>query len=307
MEVSWPGCPVGTYIHVRTLILIWSQMSNIDRWQKKLNKNLSQGRFQKCKIWLGISVSSIVDMHSSCELDWSGTHCVIFLSPTWRLSDTPDWPEWTATPNIRNVTRKWTYGPGSQNEESIMEILRMFDLFAVNAAFQPKRSSSTTTFITSSAKSAEEEPEQFIDKQVLTRYYGWWIKGTVIDYNQTEPLKKWMVSFEDCYNLQCNKKNDSWTTWLQLLWNETESITKLKSKSTIFVSNRWCSSVIGSKVKWASSIHRNYGGKADHAMVMCTWSWRLRAALLSRNACGLVSSQPRIRHNFDNKRSLYSG
>ena len=53
-----------------------------------------------------------------------------------------------------------------------MEILRMFDLFAVNAAFQPKRSSSTTTFITSSAKSAEEEPEQFIDKQVLTRYYG---------------------------------------------------------------------------------------------------------------------------------------
>ena len=31
------------------------------------------------------------------------------------------------------------------------------------------------------------------------------------------------------------------------------------------------------KVCWGPSIHRNINGKDDHAMVKCTWSWRLRA------------------------------
>ena len=45
----------------------------------------------------------------------------------------------------------------------------------------------------------------------------------------------------------------------------------------VFVSNRWRSSVIDARVRWGPSMHRNIKGKDDHALVSCTWSWRLRA------------------------------
>ena len=37
--------------------------------------------------------------------------------------------------NVKNVTGKWAHGEASQNAEKMLEVLRMFDLFAVNTAF----------------------------------------------------------------------------------------------------------------------------------------------------------------------------
>ena len=43
------------------------------------------------------------------------------------------------------------------------------------------------------------------------------------------------------------------------------------------VSNRWRSSVTQSKVRWGPSVHRSLSGKrSDHALVECTWKWRMR-------------------------------
>ena len=45
----------------------------------------------------------------------------------------------------------------------------------------------------------------------------------------------------------------------------------------VFVSKRWASSVTNCRVRWEPSIHRNtHGVKADHALLECTWKWRIR-------------------------------
>lgn len=49
----------------------------------------------------------------------------------------------------------------------------------------------------------------------------------------------------------------------------------------ILVSNRWKSSIESSTVKWGPSIHRNRTGKSDHALVDCTWKWRIRSVKIS--------------------------
>ena len=43
----------------------------------------------------------------------------------------------------------------------------------------------------------------------------------------------------------------------------------------ICVSNRWKSMMIGSKVKWGTSIHR-FGQKFDHSLLSAKWRWRTR-------------------------------
>ena len=45
----------------------------------------------------------------------------------------------------------------------------------------------------------------------------------------------------------------------------------------IMVSNRWLTSVQDASVKWGPSKHRNIHGKADHALVCCSWKWRLQS------------------------------
>ena len=43
------------------------------------------------------------------------------------------------------------------------------------------------------------------------------------------------------------------------------------------VSTRWISCVTHCKPRWGPSIHRSiHGEKNDHALVECTWSWRVR-------------------------------
>ena len=45
----------------------------------------------------------------------------------------------------------------------------------------------------------------------------------------------------------------------------------------IIVSNRWKSSINDCRPRWGPSIHRSLDGeKGDHALVGCTWKWRLR-------------------------------
>ena len=182
--------------------------------------------------------------------------------------------------NVKNITGKWAYGEASQNAEKMMTMLRQFDLFAVNTAFQSKRSSSNATFIKTTT--ATERYESSMDlsflsgREVSIRYHGKSIKGTVKNPDHSDSPdtenKKWNVTFEGGYSTKCSEK------WIL---NHTAK-TKLKRKRVqkqidyIFVSNRWRSSVTDVKVRWGPSIHRNIRGKDDHALVMCQWRWRLR-------------------------------
>lgn len=45
----------------------------------------------------------------------------------------------------------------------------------------------------------------------------------------------------------------------------------------ILVSNRWLTCVLDAGVRWRPSEHRNIYGRADHALVQCKFSWKIRS------------------------------
>ena len=50
-----------------------------------------------------------------------------------------------------------------------------------------------------------------------------------------------------------------------------------KQLDYIMVSTRWKSCVRSCEPKWGPSMHRNvHGHKGDHALLSCTWKWRIR-------------------------------
>ena len=155
-------------------------------------------------------------------------------------------------------------------------MLRMFDLFAVNTAFQPKKVTSNATFIQSVATNPSDANDmgQFIGRSVTSKYHGDWVDGVVSGSTLTDGKRLWTVEFDDSYTLLCGE------TWLRNHLKSTPSKRKRAERQIdyIFVSNRWRSSVTDAKVMWGPSIHRNKYGKDDHALVKCTWCWKLRSA-----------------------------
>ncbi len=82
-------------------------------------------------------------------------------------------------PNVKNVTGKWAHGEASQNAGKMIEVLRMFDLFAVNTAFQRKKSASCATFIKTAATISGKHDDLGLlyGRRVLTKYQGNWGKA----------------------------------------------------------------------------------------------------------------------------------
>ena len=180
--------------------------------------------------------------------------------------------------NVPKVTGKWAHGEASQNADKMIDLLRMFDMFAVNTAFQPKRNASNATFMRTLEKAEDDDnsldatESHLVGRKVSTKYQGTWVEGTVKGLDSVDALKKWVVVFEDGYSMRCSEE------WI--LKNRKLPCKRKRTQKQIdfiFVSNRWRSSVIDAKVRWGPSIHRNLYGKDDHALVVCTWSWRLRA------------------------------
>ena len=145
-----------------------------------------------------------------------------------------------------------------------MDMLRQFDLFAINTNFQAKHKSSNATFIKTTAVESYERYESYEDlgfltgKQVITRYHSNWIKSTVkaLDNSSTsnDEVKKWTVVFEDDYTMRCSER---WIIEHLVLKSKTKRKRIQKQIDYIFVSNRWRSSVMDAKVRWGPSIHRN--------------------------------------------------
>ena len=49
--------------------------------------------------------------------------------------------------NVHRCTGKWTAGKKSQNAETIICLMRLCDLFAINTIFQPKKHKSVDTYL----------------------------------------------------------------------------------------------------------------------------------------------------------------
>ena len=133
----------------------------------------------------------------------------------------------------------------------------MFDLFAVNTAFQPKRTSSNATYTKSAAVEANNaaDTDYLIGEKVRTKFFDKWFDGKVTGTVSTMPEepKRWSVCFEDNYTMKCSE--DWIMSHLKSAPNEQRKVEK--QIDYIFVSNRWRSSVTNAKTRWGPSTHRN--------------------------------------------------
>ena len=107
-------------------------------------------------------------------------------------------------------------------------------------------------------------------REVRAPYRGKSYHDTVTGTLSVEGKQRWMVRFEDGFSTRCSEK--ILREWLIPIDKEFV----YKQIDYIFVSSRWRSSAINCKVKWGPSIRRNKMGPADHALIECTWKWRVR-------------------------------
>ena len=162
------------------------------------------------------------------------------------------------------------------NADKIIEIMRMYDLYAANTHFEPKKGESPHTYLGPKPKGpcAQGDFGLHVGEQVSCRYKGRTVKGEVIAVEQgkddSEP-DEWSVLFEDGHLLKCGKRR------LRKLLAQAETPQAQKQIDHILVSNRWRSSVTDCRPCWAPSIHRSITGKrSDHALLGCSWKWRMR-------------------------------
>ena len=170
--------------------------------------------------------------------------------------------------NIHRCTGKWTAGSASPNADKIISLMRMFDLFATNTRFQPKKRKSTATYL--ACVEGAENSQRHLGRNVCARYKGKKYSGVVTGSSLAGGKPRWHVEFADGFKTKCTEPMlKRWLTPIK------KSLVK-KQLDYILISNRWASSVSDCKVRWAPSIHRNKVGPADHGLLMCKFKWRVR-------------------------------
>ena len=177
--------------------------------------------------------------------------------------------------NINNHTGKWVGGKPSKNAEKILELKRMYDLYAANTHFEPKQGQTVHTYL--KPKCTDENKRDdfglYVGERVKCKYKGNEIGGEVIavEEMQAEQDSKWTVKFDDGYTSKYGTKQ------LGRMLNRAPDCKRGRQIDYILVSNRWRSSITDSKPRWTPSIHRSITGcKSDHALVECKWKWRMR-------------------------------
>ena len=105
--------------------------------------------------------------------------------------------------HMKDLTGKWVYGKTSENAESIIDILRVHDLFAVNTNFHPKCDKSTTTHLSCTDKGNDGILE---GREVCAKYRGRDILGKLHHSMIKDSKKKWSVWFQDQYHTMFSEK-----------------------------------------------------------------------------------------------------
>lgn len=81
----------------------------------------------------------------------------------------------------------------------------------------------------------------------------------------------WKVRFADGYEEMYGEKK------LKKILVRQRRNMEGKQLDYILVSNRWLTCVLDASVRWGPSEHRNVYGRADHALVQCKFSWKIRS------------------------------
>ena len=68
---------------------------------------------------------------------------------------------------VENCTGKWGHGPASRNAGDVIDMMRLYDLCAINTYFQPRRNNNAT-FVAASKSSHY----QYVGRQVSAKYRG---------------------------------------------------------------------------------------------------------------------------------------
>ena len=150
--------------------------------------------------------------------------------------------------------------------------MRSHDLFAINTNYRKRQSPATYLHVV--AKGSDEPQggqDQRLGREVKVTWRGRERSGKVTkNFAGRYGEIKWRVKYEDGY--VATYTEDELEDILVIQDRETEG----RQLDYILVSNRWLTSVQDASVKWGPSEHRNIQGRADHALVCCSWLWRLQ-------------------------------
>ena len=163
-----------------------------------------------------------------------------------------------------------------------MQLLRLHELTAVNTLFPPRHGKEVHTYLHTAPQggctqggqdgaNAENDYGEYVGTQCKAKYKGKHINGKVKAVFGGKKSKRWIVQFDDGFVLRCGQKT------LKKLLIVTKKKQLGKQLDYILVSSRWQSCVRSCEPKWGPSMHRNiHGHKGDHALLACTWNWRIR-------------------------------
>ena len=112
---------------------------------------------------------------------------------------------------------------------------------------------------------------EYVGAYCKVKYHGKHVGGRVKAVFGGKKRKRWVIQFEDGFVVRCGEK----TLAKMLVVRKRKQIGK--QLDYIMVSSRWKSCVRSCAPKWGPSMHRNiHGQKGDHALLACTWQWRMR-------------------------------
>jgi hypothetical protein len=179
--------------------------------------------------------------------------------------------------NAQGRTGVYVGGQASANSDKIVQLLQRHDLVAANTLFTPKKFASVHTFLQTKRKDMEtdmqDDCDEYVGRAVQTKYKGKTVTDTVEANLGTQGgEREWVVRFKDKYVRRYTRKELEKI----LLVVETDKVGK--QLDYVMVSARRVSCVTQCRPKWGPSKHRDlHGHKNDHALVECTWRWRLKA------------------------------
>ena len=162
--------------------------------------------------------------------------------------------------------------------------MHMHELTAVNTLFEPTHESALCTFLQTKRQGIPEHSDigEHVGAKVKVRYNGKLIPGTVVSTLGVGDEQEWVVRYADGHTHRYRRHD------LEKVLVHTTKEKIGRQLDYVLVSTRWKSCVTDCKPRWGPAIHRDlHGEKNDHALVECTWSWRIRTV------------KPRTRKDFD--------
>ena len=176
--------------------------------------------------------------------------------------------------DVKGRTGKYTAGPKSPNADAIMQLMQLHELSAANTLFKPRRRSALQTFLQTKRSDtiAHNDLGEYVGKKTVAKFKGRWIRGEVKSTStDNDDEQQWLVKFDDGYIKIYDRKA------LEAILVREPSEKVGRQLDYILISTRWKSCVQQCRTRWGPAIYRDlHGEKNDHALLECTWTWRIR-------------------------------